>query len=143
MSVKAPSATSTYYLLVSNRIQSMIDHLSGFTKKAVWLKPWFFVATVTAFVLFGYVVLIEEGADKDVYLIPCIVVVLWSLVCSLVLSVFPSVPPKPDKQERLSKRLKIRLVRSGYHLGSWIFCVLSLAVVWLTIRLLSVWWADF
>lgn len=121
----------------------MIDQLSTFTKKVAWLKPWFFVATVAAFVLFGYVVLIEEGADKDIYLIPCIVVVLWSLVCWLVLSVFPSVPSKPDMQQRLSKRLKIRLVRFGYHLGSWIFCVLSAAVVWLTIRLLSVWRADF
>ena len=121
----------------------MIDHLSAFSKKVVWLKPLFFITTAVAFIVFGYVMLIEEGGDKDVYIIPSVVVVLWSLVCSLLLSFFPYVPPKPDKQQRLSERLKIRLTRGGYHIGSWIFCLLSVSVVWLTIRLLSVWHADF
>jgi len=121
----------------------MIDHLSAFSKKIVCLKPLFFVTTATAFIVFGYVVLIEEGADKDVYIIPSIVGLLWSLICSLLLSVFPYVPPKPDKQQRFLKRLKIRLVRGGYHISSLIFCVLSTSVVWLTLRLLNVWRADF
>ena len=121
----------------------MIDRLSAFSKKVVRLKPLFLVATVAAVIVFGYVVLIEEGADKDVYIIPSIVVLLWSLVCTLVLSIFPYVPPKPDQQARLFRRLKIRLVRGGYHVGFWIFCLLSGAVVWLTIKMLSVWRADF
>lgn len=121
----------------------MIDSLSVFSKKAVWLKPLFFITTAVAFIIFGYVVLIEKGADKDVYIIPSIVVVLWSLVCSLLLSVFPYVPPKPDKQQRIFKRIKIRFARGGYHLGSLIFCVLSVSVVWLTLRLINVWRADF
>ena len=121
----------------------MIDHLSAFSKKVVWLKPLFFITTVVALIVFGYVVLIEEGADKDVYIIPSLVGVLWSLVCSFLLSVFPYVPPKPDKQQRFFKRLKIRLARGGYHIGSLMFCVLSASVVWLTLRLINVWRADF
>jgi hypothetical protein len=121
----------------------MIDHLSTFSKKVVWLKPFFFITTAVALIVFGYVVLIEEGADKDIYIIPSIVALLWSLVCSLLLSVFPYVPPKPDKQQRYFKRLKIRLVRGGYHIGSLMFCLLSGSVVWLTFRLISVWRADF
>lgn len=121
----------------------MIDHLSAFSNKVVWLKPWLFITTAAAFIVFGYVVLIAEGVDKDVYIIPSVVVVLWSLVSSLLLSIFPYVPPKPDEQQRLLKRLKIRLARGGYHIGSWICCILSASVVWLTIRLLSVWRADF
>ncbi len=121
----------------------MIDRVSAFSKKVVWLKPLLFVATAAAIIVFGYVVLIEGGVDKDVYIIPSIVVVLWSLVCSLILSIFPYVPPKPDKQERLFTRLKIRLARGVYHVGFWLFCLLSGAVVWLTIRMLSVWRANF
>ncbi len=121
----------------------MIDHLSAFSKKVVWLKPLFFITTAAAFIVFGYVVLIETGADKDVYIIPSIVGVLWSLVCLLLLSVFPYVPPKPDKQMRFYKRLKIRLARGGYHIGSLMFCVLSASVVWLTLKLINVWRADF
>lgn len=125
------------------KTQLMIDYLSSFFKKVVWLKPLFFLTTAAALIVFGYVVLIERGAEKDVYLIPSIIVLLWSLVCSLLLSLFPWVPAKPDKQQRLLKRLKIRLARGVYHIGSWILCVLSAAVVWLTIRLLNVWRADF
>jgi hypothetical protein len=121
----------------------MIDHLSAFSKKVIWLKPLFFITTAAAFVILGYVMFIEEGADKDVYIIPSIVGVLWSLVCSLLLSVFPYVPTKPDKQQRFFKRLRIRLVRGGYHIGSLMFCLLSASVVWLTLKLLNVWRTDF
>ena len=121
----------------------MIDHLRAFSKKVAWLKPLCFMTTATAFIVFGYVVFFEEGADKDVYIIPSIVGALWSLVCSVLLSVFPYVPPKADKQQRLAKRLKIRLARGGYHIGSLMFCVLSASVVWLTVSLINVWRSDF
>ena len=121
----------------------MIDHLRAFSKKVLWLKPLFFTTTAAAFILFGYAVLIEEGADKDVYIIPSLIGVLWSLVCLLLLYIFPYVPPKPDEQMRFIKRLKIRLARGGYHIGSLMFCVLSASVVWLTLKLLNVWRADF
>ena len=121
----------------------MIDHLRAFSKKAAWLKPLFFTTTVAAFLVFAYVVFIEKGADKDVFIIPSIVGLLWSLVCSVLLSVFPYVPPKADKQQRFLTRLKIRLARGGYHIGSLMFCLLSASVVWLTLRLINVWRADF
>lgn len=121
----------------------MIDFLSALSKKAIWLKPLFLIIIAVAFIVFGYVVFIEEGADKDVYIIPSIVGVLWALVCSILLSVFPYVPPKPDKQERILKRWKIRLTRVAYHIGSLIFCILSVATVWLTLKLLNIWRTDF
>jgi len=134
-----PAVTSYY----STKTLFMIDHLSALLKKVVWLKPLFFIATAASFIVFGYVVLFEEGSDKDVYLIPSVVIAMWSLVCLLVLSVFSYVPQKPDKQQRLLERLKIRLARGSFHIGSCILCVLSAVAVWLTIRLISVWRADF
>lgn len=121
----------------------MIDHLSAFSKKVAWLKPLLFITAAAAFIVFGYIVLIEEGVEKDVYLIPSVTIALWSLVCALLPSVFPYVPPAPDKQQRLFERLKIRLTRGCYHIASWVFFVLSVLIVWLTIRLLSIWHADY
>ncbi len=121
----------------------MIDRLCAFSKKFVRLKPLFFIGTAAAFIVFGYVVLFTEGAEKDVYIIPSVVVALWSLLCSLLLSIFPYVPPKADKRQPASERLKIRLARSAYHLGSWLFCGLSVAAALLTIKLLNIWYADF
>lgn len=93
--------------------------------------------------VFGYVVLIEEGVNKDIYIIPCIVGVLWSLLCLLLLSVFPYVPPKPDKQEPFLRRLKIRFARGFYLIGALMFYLLSASAIWLTLRLINVWRADY
>jgi len=121
----------------------MIDHVSAVIKKIVWLKPIFFIGTAASLIVFGYVVLFGEGAGKDVYLIPSVVVLLWSLICSLLISVFPYVPRKPDRKQRFFERLKIRLARGGFHIGLLISGVLSAVAVWLTVRMLRVWWTDF
>lgn len=121
----------------------MIDRLRVFSIKFAWLKPLFFLTTVAAIIVFAYVVLIENSAGKEVYIIPCVVGVLWSLVCLLLLSTFPHVPPTPDMQISFYKRLKIRLVRGCYYIVSFIFVVLSALSVFLTFKLLNVWLADF
>jgi len=125
------------------KIQYMIDYLRVFAKKIIWLKPLFFLTTVIAFIVFGYVVFFASGADKDVYIIPCIVSVLWSLVCWLLLSLFPYVPPIAEKQQRFLIRLKTGLVRGAYHIGSLIFIFLSALILLLTFKLLNVWRVDF
>lgn len=121
----------------------MIDHLSVFSRKVIWLKPLFFLTTLAAIIVFVYVVLIENGAGKEVYVIPCVVGLLWSLLCLLLLSAFPHVPPKPEMRQFFYKRLKIRLVRGFYYIVSLIFVVLSASALLLTFRLLNVWRADF
>lgn len=121
----------------------MIDQLRVFSRKVVWLRPLFFLTTAAAIIVFAYVVFIENAADKEVYIIPCIVGVLWSLVCLLLLSAFPHVPPKPEVQQRFYKRLKIRLARGCYYIVSLIFVMLSVSALLLTFRLLNVWRADF
>ena len=121
----------------------MIDYLSEFSKKLVWLKPFFLLTTVIAFIIFGYVVLLEQGSGKDVLIIPSIIGMLWSLVCLFLLLVFPYVPSKADKQLHYVKRLKTRFIRAGYHIGAVIFVLLSVLVFWLSLKLLSVWYTDF
>jgi len=121
----------------------MIDRLRSFAQRVLWLKPFFYFTTAAAFLIFGYVVLIEEGAEKDVYLIPSIIGALWSLVCSLLLSIFPFIPPKPDRHIHRLGRLKTTLMRGTYHIVSWLLLFLSAAVLWLTIKLIGVWLADF
>lgn len=121
----------------------MIDHLSVFSRKIIWLKPLFFLTTVAAIIVLAWVVLIENGAGKEIYIIPCVVGLLWSLVCLLLLSAFPHVPPKPEMQQRFYNRLKISLARGCYYIVSLLFIVLSTSAVLLTFRLLNVWRADF
>ncbi len=103
----------------------MIDRLRALSHRAHWLRPVCLVTAAAAAGVFAYVVLNDDGVNRDVFIIPSMVLGLWSLVCALVLSIFPYVPPQPEKRERVLRRLKIRLVRGAFHLGSWIFCGLS------------------
>ena len=121
----------------------MIDHLRVFSEKLVCLKPLFLLTTVIACIVLGYVVLKQQGTTNDVLIIPSIIGVLWSLVCLLLLLIFPYVPPKPDQRLNYVKRLKIRCIRVGYHIGGVVFISLSVSVVWLSLKLLNVWYSDF
>ena len=117
----------------------MIDKLRGFSRKAAWLVPGLFAVAGLAAVVFGYVVLAYEGHDSDGYLIPCIIVLLWSLGGAILLLIFPYVPPKPEIGIRFAQRFKIRLLRAWYHLASWGFCLFTVILFWLTFKLANVW----
>ena len=115
----------------------MIDRLRDFLKKITWLTPIFITSTVLAFVVFGYVIIAGPATDK--YVIPAIVMMLWSLVCSLLLLYFPHVPQKSDRQQGIFRRWKTGFLRTLYRIGLFLFCLLSALALWLTLRLLNIW----
>ena len=121
----------------------MIDYLSTFSKKTMWLKPLFLFITVVATIVFGYVLFTGNGTGGNIYIIPSIVTVLWSLICWCMLSFFPNVPPKVGKQQKNRVRLKNSIVRGSYYVVSYCFIILNVLVLLLTLKLLSVWRVDF
>ncbi len=121
----------------------MIDYLSASSKNLLWLKPLLLLTTGAAFIVFGYVMLFVDGTEKDIYLIPCIVSVLWSLICWLILSFFPNVPSRVSKQQRFTVRIKNTIVRGIYYLILLVFFILSVLVLVLTFKLLNVWRIEF
>jgi hypothetical protein len=121
----------------------MIDKLSALSKRVVWLIPLLYTAAAIALAVFGYVILVYDGEKADAFLIPCIIILLWSLVSAILLSTFPNVPSRAEEKLPLAKRFKIALTRLGYHLGAWVFVFLSIILVWLSVKLLNVWRGDF
>ncbi|RCU51475.1 hypothetical protein DU002_03090 [Corallincola holothuriorum] len=121
----------------------MLEVLNSASTKAGWLKPVVTIASVVSLSAFLYVVLIAEGASKDVYLIPSVVVFLWTLLFSFLLAVFPNIPAVPDKSCNLLFRAKVRVVRWFYYIVAAFFLVATLAVVLLSMRILNVWRIDF
>lgn len=121
----------------------MIDRLRDILIKIIWLKPLFYIGSGAATIFFVYIVFLADEPAKEVYVIPCIVIFLWSLSCSLLLSFFPHVPRKPKDHQSFLARLKIRLIRAAYWAGFVFICCISALVVWLTLRMLNVWYAEF
>lgn len=121
----------------------MIDQLRDFAKKVAWLQPFFILAAVATLLLFGYLVLLVDSAAAEVYVIPCIVALLWSLLCLLLLIFFPGVPKSPGEQLKFWTRIKIRFIRTVYRIGLLLFILLSGVAIWLSLRMLGVWRAGF
>ncbi len=141
------STKSTFCSLFSpyskRHILHMIDYFSAFSKKFIWLKSLFLITTLTSFIVFGMVIFFATGTGKDIYVIPSIVSVLWSLICWLILAFFPNVPPVVNKQQHILSRLKNTIIRGNYYFILLIFAVLSMLVLLLTLKLLNVWLVDF
>ena len=121
----------------------MIDSLRKLSKKAVWLKPVLLIASFAAFIVFGFVVLFTSGADKDIYIIPSIVCLLWSLSLWLLLSIFPHVPQRADRKDKFYRRFKIGAVRAAYHMVALVFLLISIFTIFLSLKLGNVWRRDF
>lgn len=121
----------------------MIDRLSLFSQKIIRLKPIFYGLAFISLLVLGYVIFFVSGARHDVYIIPCLMALLWSSFSVFLLSTFPYVPSKPGKEIGFFKRLKLRFIRGFYHIFSLLFVVMSGTIIWLTIRLLNIWLADY
>ena len=121
----------------------MIDSLSKLSRKFVWLRPLLLIVSFIAFIVFGWVVLFTTGAEKDIYIIPCIVSMLWSISFWLLLSIFPHVPQRTDSKDKLYKRFKIATIRAAYHFVALIFLLLSILTIFLSLKLFNVWRRDF
>lgn len=121
----------------------MIDTLRVLSQKFLWLKTLFVFLSFASLCTITYVIFYVHGNSQDIYLMPSIVCLLWSLSWWLLLSCFPHVPPKSPPQQAFIVRLKNGIIRSVYYLAVLLFIVLSLLMVILTIKLLTVWYIEY
>jgi len=117
----------------------MIDYVSALSLRLKWLIPCSIFLAFGAFLLFGYVVLSNPSESKDIYLIPSILALLWSLITLSILSAFPHVPAKASKEIPYLERVKVSVTRFFYHLLALVFIVLSIVTLWFSIRLITIW----
>ena len=121
----------------------MIETLANFSSKLNWMKPLIILLGLGFFALSCATVLGVQGIDSDVYLVPSVLAVIWSMLVLFMISTFPHVPPKPDKDIRLLMRFRIRLKRGIYYLLGLVFLVITLALLMLSFKLFGIWRADF
>ena len=121
----------------------MLGALNVIATNARWLKPVIKLASLASLSAFLYVVFLAEGANRDVYLIPSVVALIWTLLLYILLATFPNVPAAPDKSRNLFFRIRLRVVRLFYHILAVLFLLFTIAVVILSLRILNVWRIDF
>ena len=80
--------------------------------------------------------------DQGRYLIPGIVGLLWSLSTYVLVTTFRFVPTPTAPGEGLIARLKRRLKRIWYGLLALVCIGSTVAAVWVSFRLASIWWRE-
>ena len=102
--------------------------------KSVWLVLIFVFGAAFALNIFGI-----DPIAKDVYLIPILIGLLWSLLLYSFVGLFQEIPATASPKESFVQRFKARFRRGLYWLLGLFTVVVSISVVVVTIRLFGVW----
>lgn len=122
----------------------MIDKLRTAVLKVQWLKPIFVVIAVASIAMFAYVIFGQSGMAKDdYYLLPSVVMLLWSLVACALLFTFVHVPEKPDKSIGFFRRIGIRCKRGYYYILAILSLGTTLAMLLVSFRVVRIWLGDY
>lgn len=118
----------------------MIDSLH---RIAVRIRPLRYVAVVLGAVclaVLGMIIFVSPATgDGNRFLMPAIVGFIWCLSAYGFIDTFQSVPGRSDASQGIIARLKRRLARAWFWFLAILFAVSTLAALFLTIRLGSVW----
>lgn len=118
----------------------MIDFLRGLTLKTQWLKPIAYIVSFLSASLCVYIIFGKTGiAETDYYLIPSATALLWAITILIFLNAFPHAPKAADPAHGFFKRLGIRIKRFFYVVLAFLCCDLTLAVIFYSYKLLSIW----
>ena len=97
----------------------------------------FCIATTT-------VILLDSNShDGDRYLAPSFVGFLWAMSTYTFIVTFRSVPEKASKTMRFFSKLKRNLYRGWYWFISMVFLGTTVAAIYLTNSLVSIWLRDY
>ena len=94
---------------------------------------------ITSFGVFVISLFHNPWIDGNVWLIPSLLLLGWSLALFSLLSLFQRIPDKVDKTSPWRKRLSNSFRRGAYWLAGAAFVALSSALLMLTYQLLRAW----
>ena len=98
---------------------------------------------LAALVAIGVILLLADSPRAEAFLIPSVVALIWSLSAHSFIVTFRSVPERADRSQGWFRRLWRNLVRGWYWLIALLFLATTLAAVYFTYRVISIWMRDF
>lgn len=116
----------------------MLDKLKSLSVKARPILSLFVLIAFAGFAVFIATLLQLSDVVRESYLIPSGVTALWALAAWVMISNFQHVPELTPSLG-FFKRMKARLVRLFFYLVTLGFIGLSGFILFVTLRMLSVW----
>ncbi len=117
--------------------------LDALRRLAVWAAPVRNLALIAGALSLVTVASIAVTSSGDRLLIPGLVGLLWSLSTYAFVTTFRFVPAPTAPGEGRIARLKRRLKRGWYGLLALVCVGSTVAAVWVSFRLASIWWREF
>ena len=89
------------------------------------------------------IIFISESHESDRFLIPSIVVLLWAISTYTFIVTFRSVPKKANKSLKFFSKLKRNINRGWHWFIGGVFFGTTVAVIFLTFRMISIWLGSY
>jgi hypothetical protein len=121
----------------------LIDTLQRFAARTQPLRSWLLLLSGIFFLALLYTVVTSTTHSGDLFLVPAIIGLLWSLSSYAFILNFRSVPRWNKEENGFFKRLKLRLSRLWYWVLASLFFGTTLALLLVSIRLVRVWMQDY
>jgi len=115
----------------------MIDALQRFAERLAFVRPVFLILGIAGLLAAAWEGL-GSGFGAEDYLIPSLVLILWSIVGFASIGLFRDVPPPEPNGEGVITRLKHRLSRAFFWLLALVFIALTLTGLYMTYKLISI-----
>ncbi len=107
------------------------------------LRPACLIGIAALSAVFGLSVFGVSVFENDTFLIPSLVGVLWLLTLYSFIVCFQTLPAALPAGAGLIERVRQRVRRAGYWAIAVVLLGISGSVVWLSLRFLRVWYAQF
>ena len=120
----------------------MLKTLSSVSSKVTWLKPIVVMTGLACLAIFCSSLFNLGYYIEEVYLIPSLAGLIWSLLLFIMLKTFVNIPIKSDETLTFISKIKYWFVRLGYRILTVIFLLMTVAGLILSFRLFSVWFAN-
>jgi len=94
---------------------------------------------ILSFISLVYVTILGSIELQNRVAVPSLLTILWSLLFFVFIRVFSHTSIENTKKPSLFTRFKYKIKRIFYTLFSWFFLLLTLTIIYLTYKMLSVW----
>lgn len=107
--------------------------------KLLFLKPLLNFSVLLCFCAVIYLFLFSSITLQDQYALPSLLLALWSLLFSALLGLSVNAPNEKVLSKGWFSKLRYKLAKSLFALSIITFILLTFAMLYITLRLLSVW----
>lgn len=107
--------------------------------KLLFLKPLLNFSVLLYLCAIIYLFLFSSITLQDQYALPSLLLALWSLLFSALLGLSVNAPNEKVVKKGWFSKLRYKLAKSLFTLSIIIFILLTFTVLYITLRLLSVW----